>query len=482
MKKHFCNLGEISEKIKNIDPHNNMKYSTWDDVTYGTLFADTFKNCSRYNVTSKGWYVYNGIFWEHDAESMYVERYSQMFYHAWLTYSMDFELDYQKFVLRLGSRPTRIKMIADARHHYAISQEVFDSDKNLLNVQNGVINLTTYELMKHNRDYLFSKVANVTYNPDASSIEWHKFISDVTCEDKEKALYLQKVISIGLTADTCEEECYVLFGASTRNGKSTLLETIGYMLGGYSSNIQPETLAQRKKDSRTASGDIARLQGCRFLHMSEPPKRMIFDVALLKTMLGRDAITTRRLYESEFEFIPEFTLYINTNYLPTVADDTLFSSGRIKVITFDRHFEEHEQDKTLKNRLKRSENLSGVLNWCLEGLRLYRAEGVCPPESVISATDDYRAKSDKIQTFIDEVLIEDESSSLKASDLYREYSSWCRSNGYGIENKGNFFADIRSKNLMSVSGTVDGVTCRNVIRGYRLDTDYIGDNNPFEMT
>ena len=69
MKKHFCNLGEISEKIKNIDPHNNMKYSTWDDVTYGTLFADTFKNCSRYNVTSKGWYVYNGIFWEHDADT-----------------------------------------------------------------------------------------------------------------------------------------------------------------------------------------------------------------------------------------------------------------------------------------------------------------------------------------------------------------------------------------------------------------------------
>lgn len=47
-------------------------------------------------------------------------------------------------------------------------------------------------------------------------------------------------------------------------------------------------------------------------------------------------ITARRLYQSEFEFefefIPHFKLFINTNYLPQIQDETLFTSGRIVVV------------------------------------------------------------------------------------------------------------------------------------------------------
>jgi putative DNA primase/helicase len=129
---------------------------------------------------------------------------------------------------------------------------------------------------------------------------------------------------------------------------------------------------KQNKDSRQASGDIARLNGCRFLNASEPPKRMIFDVALLKTLLGRDTITARHLHEREFEFVPIFKLVINTNFLPLITDDYMFSSGRINVITFDRHFEPHEQDRILKTRLREPENISGLFNWCLVGLRLFK--------------------------------------------------------------------------------------------------------------
>lgn len=67
--------------------------------------------------------------------------------------------------------------------------------------------------------------------------------------------------------------------------------------------------------------------------------------ALLKSLLGRDSITARFLHQREFEFIPKFKLVINTNYLPVITDDTIFSSGRLNVVSFDRHFEPHEQDK-----------------------------------------------------------------------------------------------------------------------------------------
>ena len=79
-------------------------------------------------------------------------------------------------------------------------------------------------------------------------------------------------------------------------------------------------------------------------------------------------------------------MFINTNYLPQITDLTLFSSGRIKTIPFERHFEEWEQDRKLKEQFARPENLSGILNWCIDGLRLLEAEGFAEPQAVRAAT------------------------------------------------------------------------------------------------
>lgn len=284
--------------------------------------------------------------------------------------------------------------------------------------------------------------------------------------------YLQSILGYALTAETNLETCWILYGGTTRNGKSTLIETIAYMMGnsgGYALAMQPQTLAQKQnKDTRQASGDIARLDGCRFLNASEPPKRMLFDVALLKTLLGRDSITARHLFEREYEFVPHFKLFINTNFLPLIQDDSLFSSGRINVITFDRHFSPQEQDRDLKDTLKKPENISGIFNWCLAGLKWYREIGADPPEAVQAATAEYRQSSDKIGNFIADCLIKAEGKNCGAGAVYQRYSAWCEDNGFGCENKGNFFDELKSKGIFAASGTVDGKTVRNVVKGYVL--------------
>ena len=248
--------------------------------------------------------------------------------------------------------------------------------------------------------------------------------------------------------------------------------------------MKPETLAVKQNlDSRQASGDIARLAGCRFCNAAEPSKRMLFDTALLKSLLGRDSITARHLHQREFSFIPKFKLVINTNYLPTITDDTVFSSGRINVISFDRHFEPYEQDKHLKEKLKNKAELSGILNWCIEGLRLYRSEGLEAPAAVQTATESYRTDSDKVGCFISECLSKTGKNS-KAKDVYDVYAKWCDDNGYGCENKGNFFSELKSKGLFINSGTVDGKTVKNVVKGYSIELEFVemaaGERTPFD--
>ena len=83
---------------------------------------------------------------------------------------------YQKHILKMGSRAVRETMVKDARDKYCISEEDFDKDLDLLNIQNGTLNLKTLEFREHRATDLISKIANVSYNPAAKSELWHRFI------------------------------------------------------------------------------------------------------------------------------------------------------------------------------------------------------------------------------------------------------------------------------------------------------------------
>lgn len=468
--------GELQEKLAELNPLKNNLYSICDEITFGRLFADSFRSIARYNSTSKCWYVYNGIIWEKDEAGVMVEKLAQRFSRGLRVFvdqnvgdeMTEAEKAYTSFVYRLGDRNKRVKMIKDAQALAFFNGNDLDAQSYLLNCRNVVLNLRTHEIMNHDPELLLSKVCNADFNLSASSEIWERFIADVMQNNTEKIDYLRRIFGYGLTGENPQEELYLCYGATTRNGKSTCLETVSNMLGGYAMNLDPASLALKPRDSRGASGDIARLKGCRFLHCSEPPKRMVLDVAMVKTLLGRDKITARNLYEREIEFTPVFKLFINSNYLPLVNDDTVFSSGRIKVIEFNRHFKPEEQDKSLKDRLSSPESLSGVLNWCLSGLSDYQEIGTLPPDPVRYATEAYRAQSNKIGNFIDECMEEASGHAIQAKIAYEFYQKWCRSNGYGCENKSNFFTELKNKNLLSETGTVNGATVKNVIKGYYI--------------
>ena len=455
---------------------NAERYET-SDKGFGRLFADVFKDRHRYNPSRKDFMRYDGKRWVDDIEGLGARASAKVLSDALVRYAVnvDTEGKYLKAVAALCNIRNRNNMLQDSKDVYFFSNEQLDVNDYLLNVQNGTLDLSGNEpvFLSHSPDMLLSKICNAEYDPAADCREWKKFLLEIMQDDKEKISYLQKIAGLSLTGGTQEETCFILYGSTTRNGKSTFCETLIYLLGDYALTMKPESLAVKQNlDSRQASGDIARLAGCRFCNASEPPKRMLFDTALLKSLLGRDSITARHLHQREFSFIPKFKLVINTNYLPTITDDTVFSSGRINVISFDRHFEPQEQDKDLKNRLRDKQELSGILNWCIEGLQLYRKEGLKPPVAVQTATDTYRTDSDKIGNFINECLTKTGQNS-KAKDIYEVYSKWCEENGFGVENKSNFFAELKTKGLFANSGTVEGKTVKNIVKGYTVETDFI---------
>ena len=251
----------------------------------------------------------------------------------------------------------------------------------------------------------------------------------------------------------------------------TLTDTILYMHGDYAQPAKPETLSEKKyKDSTRASEDIARLNGCRFLNISEPSKTMMIDSALLKTLLGRDKILARTLYKESFEFYPQFKLFINCNHLPIINDNTVFESGRVNVINFERHFKKHERDTKLKDKLKEQDEISGIFNWCLEGLKRFRKEGLTIPKEIEIATAEYQKNNDKFELFFDEELTKSDKN-ITLADIYNSYKEWCSENGFAPQSKKTIKSKLKAKGIFIDSGTVDGITRSNVVVGYELKED-----------
>ena len=466
-------LQPLLEKIREVRPEQTPEY---DDRLMGRLYAKLFRKELRYNTTSKDWVWYNGRYWQPDPGGMRAARKAKLLTDALMLYSAGVgSREFHNFVVKYGDLRRRKTMVEDARSECFISSADFDKEGRYYNCVNCEIDLTTFEPIPHDPEHLLSKCSNVVFDENATSPLWEKTLSDIFPEKPGVMLYLQKLAGITLTTDTNLGKIWMLYGPTTRNGKSTVVETVGYMHGnstGYALTMAPETLAERKvKDSRQASGDIARLNGCRFLAASEPPKRMLFNGSLVKQLTGGDTVVARHLNEREFEFKPQFKLVINTNHLPSIQDDTLFESERIVVIPFERHFTKEEQDPGLKDRLCSEENISGIFNWCIEGLRLYRETGLDMTEEIRAATEEYRKNSDKVALFIEEKM-EKTGRNSAAGNVYQHYKDWCMENGYGVESKRSFFDELKNKGIFGESGKVNGMGLKNIIKEYELVSDH----------
>lgn len=466
----------LYKSLLSIKPH--LKYK-WNDRGNGNLFADAFRKCLRWNTTDEQWMFYNGKVWKPDEGGMRASLLAKKLYDALLAYTAngmvvddeDIKERYVRHIGHLGERSWRETMIKDARDFYHIDSSLLDADGTLLNCQNGILNLKKRELIAHDPERFQSKICSTSYIPDKRSDLWEWFVADIMYGDVEKIDYLQKLSGYLLLGNSIEEEIYFLNGLTTRNGKTTFIETLAYMLGnsnGYALKIDPKSLGfSRYQNPNAPRGDIARLVGCRLAYTSEPDKQLTLDAGLLKQMSGGNVISARFNHKEIFQFEPDFKLVVDCNNLPLITDNTLFDSGRIRVVTFDKHIPEEKQDKSLKAKLREPDNLSGILNWCLDGLEKYLKDGLVPPPAVVEATNNYRENSDKLGAFISERLEESEQN-CSGKDVYKEYQRWCRENNLELEQKGIFFADMRARGLLVARGKVNGQSLHNVIVGYEI--------------
>lgn len=409
------------------------RYYTYDDTGNAQRFRDANAGLIHYNHVDGCWIYWDGVRWASDENGEIKRRADKML--ADMAKDLKEMQDdpaynaYKKHLSRSRSHRGKEGFIAEARHLEGVPVLPSEMDRagNAFNVRNCLISLKTGRTAEHDKKYMISKLAPVTYDENAKCPRWGRFIEEITCGDKSLQLYLQRMIGYCMTAYTKEQCMFFLYGNGS-NGKSVFVDTIAYMLGEYAASCQPETVMMRDRNN-TARGDLARLKGARMVVTSEPNDGCRLDEGIVKQMTGgtENKLTARFLYGREFEFSPEFKIVMSTNYKPVIKGTDNGIWRRVRLIPFTAEFTKENRDPQLTEKLRRE--LPGILNWAIAGAVGWCKEGLPPCAIIDEAGQEYRSEMDRVQQFLDDCTERSDSGSTQASTLYKCYRAWCSEQG-----------------------------------------------------
>lgn len=448
----FFRGGASSGTAAAITPAKNKVYDMTDTGNAQRLY-DRFGHQLRYSYNRKKWYFWTGKQWILDemgeVKKLADEICEDLKKEAWNTQDEDLQEQAFKFARKTASSSSKEAMVKECQHLRDIpaAPDDFDAYTDYLNVQNGIVNLRNGELMPHDSNFMMSKICGAEYHPDAAEPRlWIQFLRDVTNGDAELMRYIQKCIGYSISGSNREQCAYFLYGIGN-NGKSTFLDTISDLLGSYASNTNPETIMMQGRggNSNAASGDVARLKSARFVTSEEPPEGVRLNEGLLKQLTGGSKVTCRFLYGDEFEYIPEFKIWMATNHKPIIRGTDVGIWRRIKLIPFEVNIPGDKVDKNLKWKLRKE--FPQILKWAVDGCLMWQAEGLDMPGAVEEATKEYKQEMDLIAGFVDQCITVDylNGEQIMASDLFAVYSRWAKTNNEWEMSSKKFFMEVAKK-------------------------------------
>jgi putative DNA primase/helicase len=296
----------------------------------------------------------------------------------------------------------------------------FDTDKYLLNCQNGTYNLKTKQLQPHNPLDLCTKITGCDYDPTATSPHWDAFMLKIMC-DRETLRSVQQIAGEGLVGDQQDSLFPICYGPGS-NGKSTFKETSLEVLGGYADTVPSDLFIAKQNEG--ISNDKAALVGTRFLLASETDEGKRLNEALVKNTTGHETIKARFLRQEFFSFMPVFTPMLFTNPKPIIQGTDRGIWRRVKLIPWLHNFEtdpERKDPEVVATEMRGE--LSGILNWFITGYNDRQDYGklyISP--RIMHETESYRVQSDNLGEFLlDYCITTERDAEIKKDDLYKKY-------------------------------------------------------------
>ncbi len=327
----------------------------------------------------------------------------------------------------------------------------------LINLLNGTFVITPERqyLKEFDRNDFMTHQLNFSYNPEANAVKFQKYLDEVL-PDKNLQLVLAEFIGyVFVKPKTLKlEKALILFGNGA-NGKSVFFEIIIAMLG-------PENVCNYSLHSLTNETGYfrARLADKLLNYASEISPKM--DSTFFKQLVSCEPIEARLPYKEPTLISDYAKLMFNTNLLPKEIENNEAFFRRFILIPFAITIPEERRDPTLAQTII-LEELDGVFNWVLEGLkRILVNKGFTHSDIIDKSIEEYRQQSDTVFLFLEEEnFTRDTKKEKPLADMYNLYKEYCTACGFKGCSRKTFADRLRGLNYSVIrrsQGNMVGVS------------------------
>ena len=307
----------------------------------------------------------------------------------------------------------------------------------LIPVQNGILKVTSnlgeldVSLSNHTPDFIAPYALPYDYDSSKECPEWLKFLTEILSPDQ--IILLQEWFGYQLVPVTFAQK-FMMFNGAGANGKSVVCLVLRLMLGEENvSSVSLQGFLSGDRFSLSATKDkLANI-------VPEIDELKTFPTGRIKSFTAGEPFTVEQKFKDSYLITPTARLTFATNTLPPFRDKSDGLKRRMLLLNFMiQIMDESKQDKRLvdeKYWLGLGE-LSGILNWSLEGLRrlMLNSWKFTISSTIMSAIDDYNKELNPIEGFLDEYVQLDGRGQYHTQVLYTQYVEYCRRQGLVADN------------------------------------------------
>ena len=350
----------------------------------------------------------------------------------------------KEFEQRDGLRPTitvKNSVLDCLKGEFYVPEELVDSCHGMVNLQNGVYDLETNKLIDHRPEFYLTTQLPFAYDEKAPTCMLPLYLLSTFTKphsmehDPELVTFLQEAVGYSLTTSVDQHVIFLCYGEGA-NGKGVLFHMLEQLAGAAAVPLDINQLRRERYQ-------LADLAGKKVALCSETSATQnLVEDAIIKTLVSGDTIRVRQIYREPFTLYPTSKLWWAMNELPPVADTSEGFWRRIRVIPFNRQFNDTDQIKDLKQQL--DQELPGIFNWAMQGLRRLREQGTfTAPMQIKVLTAQYRKDSNPVALFVEDRCVVGALEKVQSSAIYAEYKEWCRENTFQAHSSKNFKCELQ---------------------------------------
>lgn len=290
----------------------------------------------------------------------------------------------------------------------------------LICVENGILNLYNKELMPFNPEYYFKSKLPVNYNSEIDCVKIKKFLEETAYP--EDILVIQEFFGFCLYRRYFIKKAIVLFGEKN-TGKTILMNVLSKFLGEKNiSGISLQRIASKDKFALASLKDkLANIY-------DDLSAEDLIDSGGFKIATGGGYITAEFKFGDSFQFMTHAKNIFATNKIPNLKDinDDAYYERWIP-ICFDNQKEIEEQDNFLFEKLTTMEEMSGLLNYSLDGLQRILQKG-----KFSYGKNSHEIKllmqrqNNPLVAFVFECLEQEDGNRINKETMFEIYSKWCQ--------------------------------------------------------